>query len=103
MTDSQLKTAKQLYKPSNEVVNMVGMICALLDKKGINGVRFDSTLMLGDLQVKWIERENSHCALLVHWYPNYNLSLRDDPFCSAYVLSLEEINEIYSELKRILL
>lgn len=95
MTDSQLKTARQLYHPSDEVAEMVANICALLDKRGINGLRFDSTLMIGDSQVKWIEKENSHCALLVHWYPNYNLSLRYDPFCSAYVLNEEELKILY--------
>ena len=100
MTDSQLKTARQLYHPSDEVVEMVANICALLDKKGINGVRFDSTLMLGDSQVKWIEKENSHCALLVHWYPNYNLSLRDDPFCSAFVLTEEELKTLYEAVMK---
>lgn len=100
MTDSQLKTARQLYHPSDEVVEMVINICAFLDKKGANGLRFDSTLMIGDLQVKWIEKENSHCALLVHWYPNYNLSLRNDPFCSAFVLTEEELKTLYEAVMK---
>ena len=90
MTDSQLKTARQLYHPSDEAVEMVANICALLD----------STLMIGDLQVKWIERENSHCVLLVHWYPNRNLSLRDDPLCSAFVLTDEELKTLYEAVMK---
>lgn len=100
MTDSQLKTARQLYHPSDEVVEMVANICALLDKKGINGLRFDSTLMIGDSQVKWIEKENSHCVLLVHWYPNRNLSLNDDPLCSAFVLTEEKLKTLYEAVMK---
>lgn len=100
MTDSQLKTARQLYHPSDEAVEMVANICALLDKKGINGLRFDSTLMIGDLQVKWIEKENSHCVLLVHWYPNRNLSLNDDPLCSVFVLTEEELKTLYEAVMK---
>lgn len=95
MTDSQLKTARQLYKPSDEVVNMVANICAFLDKKGANGLRFDSTLMLGDLQVEWIEREDSHSALLVHWYPHNSYK-----FCSAYALKEDELKILYETVMK---
>ena len=98
-----LETARLLYHPSKEVEGIVVRIVELLEKHNVNGVRFDdSSLKLDDLSVRMIEIEDSHSVLLIHWEPNFYISTAQDPFCSAFILTYEELNTIYSKLSKVL-
>ena len=105
MTTSQLNTARQLYHPTNEVEKLVLELVRMFDTPLPNGVQITSIsfkekyLKVGDLYVKEVERENSHCGILIHWYPNHHLSRRDDPFCSAFILAEKELKLIYNKVK----
>ena len=98
-----LETARLLYHPSKEVEGLVVRIVELLEKRNVNGVRFDnSSLKLNELTVRMILIEHSHCVLSVHWEPNPTISTTQDPFCSAFILTYEELNTIYSKLSKVL-
>lgn len=98
-----LETARLLYHPSKEVEGLVVRIVELLEKRNVNGVRFDdSSLKFDELTVRMILIEHSHCVLSVHWEPNHNISTKSDPFCSAFILTYKELNTIYSKLSKVL-
>ncbi len=100
--DYHLETARVLFEPSKEVEGLVVRIVELLEKHNVNSVRFDdSSLKLNELTVRMIEVEHSHCVLLVHWEPNPTISTTSDPFCSAFILTYEELNTIYSKLSKV--
>ena len=98
MSDKEI--ARQLYRPQWGVEEVVAKMCDLFDKSSINGVRFDTTFKLGGMSVKLVEREHSHSAILVHWEPDFRISTTSDPFCSAYILTLREVNKLYKELEK---
>lgn len=101
MSNEELR--KQIYNPQKGVEKVVIKICQLFDtRKELNKVRFDHKFKLGGLTVKSVEREHSHSAILVHWKPDFKVSTTSDPFCSAYVLTLKEVNKLYNELKKII-
>lgn len=98
-----LETARLLYHPSKEVEGLVVRIVELLEKHNVNGVRMDnSSLKVGDLTVRMIVIEHSHSVLLIHWEPNPTISTTQDPFCSAFILTYEELNTIYSKLSKMI-
>ncbi len=97
-----LETARLLYHPSKEVEELVVRIVELLEKRNVNGVRFeDGSLKLDEMSVRMIEIEHSHSVLLIHWEPNPYISTTSDPFCSAFILTYEELNTIYSKLSKV--
>jgi hypothetical protein len=97
-----LETARLLYHPSKEVEGLVVRIVELLEKHNVNGVRIDdSSLKLDELSVRMIAIEHSHCVLTIHWEPNPTISTTQDPYCSAFILTYEELNTIYSKLSKV--
>lgn len=97
-----LDVARKLYKPTEEVVKLVLSIYKLFDepsKCGINGFRFDNIkLELDGLAVESVLRASDHCFIEVHWVRNRRLSCHDN-FCSAFILSVEELKKIESVIK----
>ena len=97
----------ELYKATPTKLKLVDELISLI--KGCfpnvetTSFRFDdSHLKLGGLIVKMIEIDPQiFGGVLVHWYPNFNISTQSDPFCSAYMLSEEEINIIIKDVKKI--
>jgi hypothetical protein len=85
------------------VEGLVVRIVELLEKHNVNGVRIDdSSLTIDDEAVRMIEIEHSNSVLLIHWEPNPYISTTTDPFCSAFILTYEELNKIYSKLSKVL-
>lgn len=107
MRKDYLTIAKALYKPSPKVEALVLKLCDLFDKPLPNGVTITSltfkegALTLGDLSVKELIRGGQHCGIEVHWYPDFTLSTNTDPFCSAFILTYEELTTIYSKLSKV--
>ena len=103
---NHLETAKLLYHPSKKVETIVTNLITLFDTPLPNGVKVTeitfehNALPLCGLQVKSVEREDSHCAILVHWYPNYSISTTSDPFCSAFILKYNSLQKLYKEVKK---
>lgn len=62
----------------------------------------NSRLKIDTLIVKMIEIDPMEFGgVLVHWYPNFNISTLNDPFCSAYMLEENEIKRIINKIKQI--
>ena len=108
MTEDQIAQARQLYKPSQKVEQLVLEICDLFDKPQsngvtINGLRFDSNFLeLCGLNVKEVVREDSHSALLIHWFPRYDISKVRDPFCSAFILRYNTLMKLKKTLEEVM-
>ena len=107
MNRIELKKARlQLYNPSPTKFQLVAKLDDLIthchgNNIRVNGLRFDSnSFKVGELYVRMIEvNPNDIAHVLIHWYPNYQIS---DPFCSAYIMEQWEIELIINKLRNIL-
>ena len=102
-------TRRALYHPSAGKIKLVNNLIESMKSyaKGveITDITFkEGTLMLGGLSVKRIEIDPHEVGgVLVHWYPNYKVSTKSDPFCSAYILSLSELRKLISRVDELVL
>ena len=100
-------TRVQLYKATPLKLQLVDELIDLIKNcfKGVEttGIRYDdSHLKLGELTVQFLEIDKAEIGgVLVHWYPRHDLSTRNDPYCSAYMLSVSEIRKLIKDLNRI--
>ena len=106
MRKDYLKIAKALYKPTPKVEGLVLKLCDLFDKPLPNGVTITSltfkegALTLGNLSVKELIRGGQHCGIEVHWYPDFNVSTKTDPFCSVFILRYNSLKKLYREVEK---
>ena len=97
----------QVYKATPTKLKLVDKLASLIKHcfpiVETNGIRFDDGhLKLGDLTVQMVELDPQKFGrVLIHWYPNFNISTLNDPYCSAYMLDEEEINIVIKEIKKI--
>ena len=101
-----IQIREQLYKATPLKLQLVDELISLI--KGcfgnhieVNGIRFDNThFQLEGLAVKMIEIDPQEIGgVLIHWYPNFKISTRRDPYCSAYVLNTNSIKKLISYLQ----
>lgn len=91
---------RALYHPSANKIKLVDNLIESMKSyaKGveITDISFkEETLRLGGLSVKRIEIDPHEVGgVLVHWYPDYKVSTKSDPFCSAYILNLSELRKL---------
>lgn len=108
MNKDHLEMARILYKPTPKVEELVLKLCDLFDKPLRRGVTITSIsfkqghLKIGGLSVKEVIRGGQHNGIEVHWYPNYFISTKDDPFCSAFVLKYNSLQKLYREVEKVL-
>lgn len=101
------ETRKQLYRVSDDILMLVDKVketlIHLYSKVEITGIRLDSNqLKIGDLYVQMIEVDPQDIgSILIHWCPNHNVSTKSDPFCSIYMLTEEEIKDVWRYLKKV--
>ena len=101
------ETRKKLYRVSDQTILLVSKVKSTLTHLysgvEVNGIRIDSNqLKIGDLYVQMIEVDPQEIgSILVHWYPNYNVSTKSDPYCSIYMLTEDEIKDIWRYLKKV--
>lgn len=108
MTEKLNELRAKLYRVKPSKLQLVDELISLIkgcfgDKVETNGIRFDSgNFKLGELSVNMIELDPQEIGgVLVHWYPKLDVSLRQDPYCSVYMLSLREIKQIINRIKHI--
>jgi len=108
MTENLNELRAKLYRVKPSKLQLVDELISLIkgcfgDKVETNGIRFDSgNFKLGELSVNMIELDPQEIGgVLVHWYPKLDVSLRQDPYCSVYMLSLREIRQIINRIKHI--
>ena len=108
MRKEHLEIARALYKPTPKVEALVLALCELFDKPLPNGVVIreltfkENHLKLCGLNVRTIVRGGQHCGIEVHWYPDFTLSTKTDPFCSAFILRYNSLNKLYREVEKVL-
>jgi len=108
MRKEHLEIARALYRPTPKVEALVLKLCDLFDKPLPNGVTITSltfkkgALALGGLSVKELIRGGQHCGIEVHWYPDFTLSTKTDPFCSAFMLRYNSLEKLYREVEKVL-
>ena len=108
MRKEHLEMARILYKPTPKVEGLVLQLCDLFDKPLPNGVTITSltfkegALTLGNLSVKELIRGGQHCGVEVHWYPDFNVSTKTDPFCSAFILRYNSLEKLYREVEKVI-
>lgn len=108
MTENLNELRAKLYRAKPSKLQLVDELITLIkgcfgDKVETNGIRFDSSAFkLGDLTVKMIELDPQEIGgVLIHWYPKLDVSLRQDPYCSVYMLSLREIRKIIECINKV--
>jgi hypothetical protein len=108
MTENLNDVRAKLYRVKPSKLQLVDELISLIkgcfgDRVETNGIRFDSgNFKLGELSVNMIELDPQEIGgVLVHWYPKLDVSLRQDPYCSVYMLSLREIRQIINRIKHI--
>ena len=108
MRKEYLETAKALYRPTSKVEAIALKLCDLFDKPLPNGVTVTSltfkkgALVLDGLSVKELIRGGQHCGIEVHWYPDFTLSTKTDPFCSAFISRYNSLEKLYREVEKVL-
>ena len=101
------ETRKKLYRVSDDILLLVNKVretlIHLFPKVEVNGIRIDSNqLKINDLYVQMIEIDPQTLgSILIHWYPNYKVSTKSDPYCSIYILTEEEIKDVWRYLKKV--
>lgn len=108
MTENLNELRAKLYKAKPSKLKLVDELISLIkgcfgDKVETNGIRFNSgNFKLSELSVNMIELDPQEIGgVLVHWYPKFDISTKNDPYCSVYMLSLHEIKKIIERIKRI--
>jgi len=88
------KQRKAVYKPTSLKLQVVDELINLLRKHNTNSLELKD-LQLEGLHVKSIEIDPmGFGGVLVHWYPNFNISTKYDPYCSIYVLNTNTIKKV---------
>lgn len=60
----------------------------------------DFLTLKDNLSVRQVEIDPQEIgAVLIHWYPKFDVSTTSDPFCSAYVLTPKELRKIIKTLQ----
>ena len=99
----------KLYHTSTNKIKLVDSLIERMKNytKGVSitDISFKKgAIRLGDLFVKSIEIDPHEIGgVLVHWYPDYKVSTKSDPFCSAYVLSLAELRKLIAVTDELIL
>jgi len=108
MNEENIKTMRALYHPSQRAEELVSQIIKAFDYTFTNGIKWNEVgfnkgaLTLGDLDVKsLILSTNTHLGVEVHWHPKPSISTERDPFCSAYILTEEELALILNKMREI--
>lgn len=106
MTEKELKEIRvQLYKATPLRLQLVDELIDAIKHcfSGVetNDIHFRNTkLVLGGISVRKIAIDPQELGrVLIHWYPNFNVSNQQDPYCSAYILTPKEIRKIIKTLQ----
>lgn len=109
MTNQELTDMRvRLYKATPLKLQLVDELISLI--KGCfgnnietNGIQFDKNIFkLGGLYVRMIEIDpHEFGGILVHWYQKLDISVRYDPYCSAYMLTPKELRKIIKRITEV--
>lgn len=98
MYKKHLKEIKQLYNPSEKQIELTHKIASTLLNLGYDGIDFNKPFDVNGLRCRGIVVENTPTYCLIHWVPNFEVSRTNDPCCSAFILTIDELETIYTNL-----
>ena len=106
MNKEYLKIARMLYNPSHKVEYMVLNMIKFFKNKNISNIHFPMGEVTfeqenGDkLRLKEIcsNTQEKHLGIEVHWWADNTVSTTSDPFCSAFILSENELSIIWEKI-----
>lgn len=101
---SMKKQRQLLYGASEEQYQLANRLLSLMKSKGLDEITFteDRPQLKDGLICKSLEIDKqSISGVLVHWEPIYRVSTKSDPFCSIYILSTEEIQQLINRVKAV--
>lgn len=109
MTNQELTNLRvQLYKPTPLRLKLVDELITEIktcfgDKVVTDTIEFEyHAFKLGGMWVKSVQTEEKGIGgVLVHWEANPRISTTTDPFCSAYVLSTNEVKSLLQHIRMI--
>lgn len=109
MTKQELTNIRvQLYKPTPLRLKLVDELISEIkscfgEKVVTDTIEFKRhVLKLGGMWVKSVQTEEKGIGgVLVHWEANPRISTTTDPFCSAYILSTNEVKSLLQTVKMI--
>lgn len=109
MTNQELTNLRvQLYKPTPLRLKLVDELISEI--KSCFGYKVETATIefehhavkLGGMWVKSVQtEENGIGGVLVHWEANPRISTTTDPFCSAYILSTNEVKSLLQTVKMV--
>ena len=106
MTKKQLtQTRVQLYKATplklklvDEIINILKTIAHHVELTSLSFEK-DFLTLKDNLSVRQVEIDPQEIgAVLIHWYPKFDVSNTSDPFCSAYILTPNELRKVIKTL-----
>lgn len=107
MKNEHLETARALYKPTPKVEALVLKLCDLFDEPMPNGIAIDTlsfrenALKLSGLCVKKVIRCENHLGVEIHWFPRWDISTTEDPYCSAFALRYNSLEKLIKKLEEV--
>lgn len=109
MTNQELTNLRvQLYKPTPLRLKLVDELISEIkscfgDKVITDTIEFEHhAFKLGGMWVKSVQTEEKGIGgVLIHWEANFRISTTTDPFCSAYILSTNEVKSLLKYIKSV--
>ena len=98
MYKKHLKAIKRLYNPSERQIELTHKIASFIKDLGYDGIDFDKPFDVNGLSCRSIVVENTPTYCLIQWMPNFDISRTNDPCCSAFILTIDELETIYTNL-----
>lgn len=107
MTQKKLiQTRIQLYKATplklqlvDEIINIIKTTAQHVELTSLSFEK-DFLTLKDNLSVRQVEIDPQEIgAVLIHWYPKFDVSNTSDPFCSAYILTPNELRKIIKTLQ----
>lgn len=93
------KTRVQLYKVTPLKLKLVDELIELIKNNNDNITKINGVI-IERITVKSIEIDPQEIGgVLIHWKPNFQLSTRRDPYCSAYILHTNSLKKIIRIIK----
>lgn len=108
MTQNKLTNIRvQLYNATPLKLKLVDELIQLVKTcfKHVETTSIDfkkNCLTFNKLSVKQVEIDPQEIGgVLIHWYPKFDISNTSDPFCSAYMLTINELKKLIKTLQNV--
>ena len=104
LNEEYFADVKGLYKATDKQIKLTLAITTVMDVYAVKtfNIEDEHIKTREGLEALYVERENTHCMILVHWKPKRNISCRQDPYCPAFMLSTHTLEKIWKHMNKTL-